>query len=226
MDSVGAFAMRHPCGRPRSWVGDSRSKLIHSVIASLDGYVADESGNFDWAEPDAAVHSFINDLERSVGTYLCGRRMYEVMQVWQTLGGSGNLPPHIQDFAKLWRAADKVVYSSTLSAVSTPRTRIGEAGAVVPLAHERGALLGGTRTSSGRSATAMADGTERDSPHGPHEPGSRVDEPVGPRRAIDQAPGTRCPWLCCSWRLTIRSATVTTAAPTMPQPPRNKIIPM
>jgi dihydrofolate reductase len=100
------------------------SKLIYSMIASLDGYVADESGSFGWAEPDASVHSFINDLERSVGTYLCGRRMYEVMSWWETVGDVSDIPPHIQDFARLWCAADKVVYSSTLDGVSSARTRI------------------------------------------------------------------------------------------------------
>jgi dihydrofolate reductase len=100
------------------------SKLIYSVITSLDGFVADEAGKFEWAEPDESVHSFINDLERSVGTYLYGRRMYEVMSWWETTGDSGEGPRHIEEFAHLWRAADKVVYSSTLSTVSTARTRV------------------------------------------------------------------------------------------------------
>lgn len=99
-------------------------KLIYSVIESLDGYVADESGNFGWAEPDESVHSFINDLQRPLGTYLYGRRMYEVMAAWDTIGAVGDQPPFIEDFARVWRAADKVVYSSTLSRVSTDRTRI------------------------------------------------------------------------------------------------------
>lgn len=99
-------------------------RLIYSMIVSLDGYVADESGHFGWAEPDAAVHSFINDRERSVGTYLYGRRMYEIMSWWETTGGLSDAPSHIQDFATLWRAADKVVYSSTLPGVSTARTRL------------------------------------------------------------------------------------------------------
>lgn len=99
-------------------------KLIYSAIASLDGYVADESGNFDWAEPDEAAHSFIGDLERSVGTYLYGRRMYEVMSAWETLGMQEGVPDYIRDFGEIWRAAEKVVYSTTLSKVSTPGTRI------------------------------------------------------------------------------------------------------
>lgn len=97
------------------------AKLIYSAITSLDGYVSDEAGNFDWAAPDAEVHAFVNDLERPVGTYLYGRRMYETMAVWETMGFDD---PITQDFAELWRAADKVVYSSTLPAVSTARTRL------------------------------------------------------------------------------------------------------
>ncbi len=99
--------------------------LIYSAIASLDGYVADESGSFDWAQPDEPVHSFINSRERSVGTYLLGRRMYEVMSWWETTDDAVDLPPYIEEFAEIWRAADKVVYSSTLSQPSTSRTRIG-----------------------------------------------------------------------------------------------------
>jgi dihydrofolate reductase len=97
------------------------AKLIYSAIASLDGYVADEDGKFDWAAPGEEVHSFINDLERPVGTYLYGRRMYEVMAVWETLADDA---PAMRDFAQIWRAADKVVYSRTLEAVSSVRTRL------------------------------------------------------------------------------------------------------
>lgn len=100
------------------------ARLIYSAIASLDGYVADESGHFDWAEPDEAVHVFVNDLERSVGTCLYGRRMYEVMAAWETLDSDLGQPPYIRDFARIWQAADKIVYSTTLPAVSTARTRI------------------------------------------------------------------------------------------------------
>jgi dihydrofolate reductase len=99
------------------------AKLIYSAIASLDGYVADEDGNFDWAEPDKEVHSFVNDLERPFGTYLYGRRLYEVMVAWETMPLAGQ-PPFIRDFAAIWRAADKIVYSKTLEAVSSARTRI------------------------------------------------------------------------------------------------------
>jgi dihydrofolate reductase len=97
--------------------------LIYSAITSLDGYVADEDGRFDWAEPDEEVHRFVNDLERPVGTYLYGRRMYEVMRFWETAGGADQ-PPVARDYAEIWRAADKIVYSKTLESVSSARTRI------------------------------------------------------------------------------------------------------
>jgi dihydrofolate reductase len=100
------------------------AKLIYSAITSLDGYVADEEGNFDWAAPDEEVHSFVNDLERPVGTYLYGRRMYEVMVPWETVHTLGDQPPVMQDFAEMWQAADKIVYSKTLETVSSARTRI------------------------------------------------------------------------------------------------------
>jgi dihydrofolate reductase len=100
------------------------ANLIYSTITSLDGYVADEDGNFDWAAPDEEVHTFVNDLERKVGTYLYGRRMYEVMRYWETAHAVTDLPPVEQDYARIWRAADKVVYSRTLETVSSARTRI------------------------------------------------------------------------------------------------------
>ncbi len=100
------------------------AKLIYSAITSLDGYIADEDGNFDWAAPDEEVHTFVNDLERPVGTYLYGRRMYEVMVAWEMAHTFADQRPVMQDFAKIWQAADKVVYSRTLAAVSSARTRI------------------------------------------------------------------------------------------------------
>jgi dihydrofolate reductase len=100
------------------------ARLIYSAIASLDGYVADEDGNFDWAEPDEEVHRFVNDLERPVGTYLMGRRMYEVMAYWETADTVAGQADYALDFARVWQAADKVVYSRTLEAPSTARTRI------------------------------------------------------------------------------------------------------
>ena len=86
--------------------------------------MADEDGNFDWAEPDEEVHTFVNDLERPVGTYLYGRRMYEVMVDWETAHTLADQPPFMQDFAEIWRAADKIVYSKTLETVTSARTRI------------------------------------------------------------------------------------------------------
>src|SRR5919204_957997 len=97
------------------------AKLIYLTIASLDGYVEDENGKFDWAEPDEEVHAFINDLARPVGTHLYGRRMYETMAAWESVADER---PVIQDFAEIWRAAEKVVYSRSLESVSSARTRI------------------------------------------------------------------------------------------------------
>jgi dihydrofolate reductase len=121
------------------------AKLIYSAISSLDGYVADEDGNFDWAAPDEEVHSFINDLERPVGTYLYGRRMYDVMVYWETVEIAGDRSRAVRDFAEIWRAADKVVYSTTLEAVSSDRTRLERAfdpEAVRKMKAEAGSDLG------------------------------------------------------------------------------------
>jgi dihydrofolate reductase len=100
------------------------AKLIYSAIASLDGYVEDEHGDFQWAAPDEEVHAFVNDLEPPVRTHLYGRRMYETMVYWETVDTGGNQPPVIRDFAEIWRAAEKIVYSRTLQTVSSARTRI------------------------------------------------------------------------------------------------------
>ena len=100
------------------------AKLIYAALTSLDGYVADEDGNFDWAEPDEEVHSYVNELERPIGTYLYGRRMYEVLRYWQDPDDLDAQPSYIQDYAGIWQAADKVVYSSSLDSASTPRTRL------------------------------------------------------------------------------------------------------
>ena len=100
------------------------AKLIYSAITSLDGYVADQDGNFDWAAPDEEVHTFVNDLERPIGTYLYGRRLYQVMDVWETDHTLADHSPVTRDFAQIWQAADKIVYSKTLETVSTTRTRI------------------------------------------------------------------------------------------------------
>jgi dihydrofolate reductase len=99
-------------------------KLIYSAIGSLDGYVADRDGNFEWAAPDDEVHGFVNDLERPVGTFLYGRRMYETMVYWETASTGSDQPPAMRDFAEIWQAAEKVVYSRTLAATSSRRTRL------------------------------------------------------------------------------------------------------
>ena len=104
--------------------GDVVGRLIYSAIASLDGYVADAQGAFDWCAPDEEVHAFVNDLVRPVGTHLYGRRMYDVLAIWDTIDTGPDEPDVLRDFAELWRAADKVVYSRTLPAVSTRRTRL------------------------------------------------------------------------------------------------------
>jgi len=100
------------------------ARLIYSAITSLDGYVADAAGNFDWAAPDEDVHTFVNDLERPVGAYLYGRRMYETMVYWETAHNFAGEPSCVHDFAAIWQAADKIVYSKTLETVSSARTRI------------------------------------------------------------------------------------------------------
>ena len=97
------------------------AELIYSAIASLDGFVADPEGTFDWAEPDDEVHAFVNDLERGVGTYLYGRRLYEVMVAWETIDDDRAV---LRDYAEVWRSSEKVVYSTTLERASSSRTRI------------------------------------------------------------------------------------------------------
>ena len=103
------------------------AKMTYLGLTSLDGYMADADSDFSWSTPDEEVHAFVNDLERSVGTYLYGRRMYEVMIAWETLPTGLDQLPVMRDFADLWRAADKIVYSRTLATVSSERTRIERA---------------------------------------------------------------------------------------------------
>jgi dihydrofolate reductase len=103
------------------------ARLIYSAIASLDGYVADPEGRFEWAAPGDDVHAFVNDLERRAGTYLYGRRMYETMVFWETAPTGGDQPSVGREFAEIWRAADKIVYSTTLATVASARTRIERA---------------------------------------------------------------------------------------------------
>jgi dihydrofolate reductase len=100
------------------------AKLIYSAIASLDGYVEDGEGHFDWGTPDEEVHAFVNDLQRRVGTYLFGRRMYETMLYWETVPVDESVPDFVREFTNTWRASEKVVYSHTLGSVSSARTRI------------------------------------------------------------------------------------------------------
>jgi dihydrofolate reductase len=100
------------------------AKLIYLAITSLDGYIADEDGNFDWAAPDEEVHTFVNDLARPVGTYLYGRRMYETMVAWETMDSRPDQTPFARDFARIWQATEKIVYSKMLEQASSARTRI------------------------------------------------------------------------------------------------------
>jgi dihydrofolate reductase len=100
------------------------AKLIYSVITSLDGYVADEDGDFNWAFPDEEVHTFVNGLERPIGTYLYGRHMYELMVYWESAPTQADQPACVRDFTNIWKAADKIVYSTTPETVSSARTRI------------------------------------------------------------------------------------------------------
>ena len=133
--------------RASSRLNGGMGKLIYLALGSLDGYIEDEAGRFDWAEPDEEVHTFVNDLSRSVGTYLLGRRMYEVLVFWENVAVTGQ-PPFIRDFAEIWRAADKIVYSKTLDVVSSARTRIErefdpEAVRELKAAAERDLTIGG-----------------------------------------------------------------------------------
>lgn len=100
------------------------AKLVYFTIMSLDGYIEDESGRFDWAAPNEEVHAFVNDLERSVGTHLYGRRLYDTMVYWETAHTLPDQPPYELEYAEIWQAAEKVVYSRTLEAPSSARTRI------------------------------------------------------------------------------------------------------
>jgi dihydrofolate reductase len=102
-------------------------KLVYSAIASLDGYISDAEGKFDWAAPDEEVHRFFNELERPNGTYLYGRRMYETMAFWETAGENPELAGYAREYADIWRAADKIVFSGTLASVETERTRLESA---------------------------------------------------------------------------------------------------
>jgi dihydrofolate reductase len=135
------------------------AKLIYSAITSLDGYVADEDGKFDWATPDEQVHAFVNELERPVGTYLYGRRMYDTMVPWETMAGES---PASRDYAEIWQAAAKVVYSTTLETVSSVRTRLErsfdpEAVRELKAASERDLSVGGPTLAAAAIAAGLVD---------------------------------------------------------------------
>jgi dihydrofolate reductase len=137
-------------------------KLVYSAIVSLDGYVEDESGTFGWAEPDEEVHRFVNDLERPIGTYLYGRRMYETMAGWETDPALAAVSPHMRDYAEIWQAADKIVYSRTLRATWTSRTRVEpefDAAAVHELkaGAERDLAIGGPELAAHAFRTGLVD---------------------------------------------------------------------
>jgi dihydrofolate reductase len=135
--------------------------LIYSALTSLDGYIEDEDGRFDWAEPDEEVHAFVNELERPVGTHLLGRRMYEVMVYWETIDLTDQ-PPHIRDFAEIWRATDKVVYSKTLESIAGAKTRLErefdpEAVRQLKVAAERDLTVSGPELAAGAFRAGLVD---------------------------------------------------------------------
>jgi dihydrofolate reductase len=137
------------------------AKLIYSAITSLDGYVADADGNFDWGMPDDDVHAVVNDLMRTVGTQLYGRRLYEVMLAWETLAVSGESEV-TKDFAAIWRDTDKIVYSTTLQAVSSKRSRIErsfDAASIEELkaSANRDLLVGGAELAGQALAAGLVD---------------------------------------------------------------------
>lgn len=137
-------------------------KLIYSAIASLDGYVEDEEGKFDWAMPDEELHAYVNDLERPIGTYLYGRGMYETMVFWETASTSAGQPALTAEYTELWRAAEKVVYSRTLRAPSSERTRIErdfEPAAVRQLKEDsaRDLTVGGAELAANAIASDLVD---------------------------------------------------------------------
>jgi dihydrofolate reductase len=138
------------------------AKLIYAMIASLDGYVEDERGGFDWAEPDEEVHAFANDLERPIGTHLYGRRMYETMAFWEGEEAIEGQPPQMRDYAEIWRAADKVVFSRTLEASRSERTRIErqfdlEAVRQLKGEAERDLTIGGPELAAGALRAGLVD---------------------------------------------------------------------
>jgi dihydrofolate reductase len=156
--------VHHFCG-PARREESTVARLVYSAIASLDGYVVDADGSFDWAAPDEEVHAFVNDLERPIGTHLYGRRMYEVMRFWETAPADadpGAAPDVTADFAGIWQAAHKVVYSTSLAAVSTARTRLErtfDADAVRQLvaAADRDVTVGGPTLAAAAIGAGLVD---------------------------------------------------------------------
>jgi dihydrofolate reductase len=168
-------------------------KLIYAAITSLDGYIEDESGKFGWARPDDEVHAFVNNLERPVGTYLYGRRMYETMVYWETVHAAPDQPPVVLDYAEIWKATDKVVFSRTLEAVSSARTRIErefdpEAIRQLKAAADRDLSVGGPELAAQAIAAGLVDelhlflapvlvgGGKQALPDGAHVPLQLLDE--------------------------------------------------
>lgn len=138
------------------------ARLVYSAIASLDGYIEGEDGKFDWAAPDEELHSFVNEHERSMGTYLYGRRMYETMRFWEDHGAEPDQPAAMREYAAIWRAADKVVYSRTLKEVSTARTRVerefdAEAVRAMKAVAERDLGIGGAELAARAFAEHLVD---------------------------------------------------------------------
>jgi dihydrofolate reductase len=137
-------------------------KLIYSAITSLDGYVADAQGKFEWGAPDEEVHRFVNDRVRPAGTHLYGRRMYEVLAYWETVDPRGDQPAFMREFAEIWQAADKIVYSRTLERVTTARTRIErsfepETVEALKAASERDLTVGGPELARQALAVGLVD---------------------------------------------------------------------
>lgn len=134
-------------------------RLIYAMLASVDGYVEDDDGGFGWAAPDAEVHAFVNGIMRRAGTHLYGRRMYEVMHVWEGLRERTDLPEAQREFADLWHDADKVVYSDTLPEVTTARTRLERAFAPAAVRElKRSAARDVSVSGPALAATAIAAG--------------------------------------------------------------------
>jgi dihydrofolate reductase len=138
------------------------ARLIYSAIASLDGYVADEDGDFDWAAPDEQVHAFVNDLERPVGSYLYGRRMYDTMVYWETADAVADQPAVMLEFARIWQSADKIVYSRSLERTRSARTRIErefdpDAIRVLKASAERDLTVGGAELAAQAFRAGLVD---------------------------------------------------------------------